>query len=275
MCLGLGAGVRRLNRSWHGAEYDPPIARMRELIAATTELISAMAEGRDARVSRRALRHLGRRLSPEDTDYPRTAIPIWLAAVLPGMARLAGRRADGFLDHPVTTPEWLNEQLLPAIDEGAPAGGTGPPADGVRSVDLCRRRRRSRACPPGGRLHRRLLCDRADLCGPFRPSRFRGPSRSDSAGVSRRGRCGPGGRGRARHDRSLRGGRERREVRDGRPRIRGRLRPLRSGVGDPSAPPPVRSRTPPAGRRASAPPSAPGALTCLISASTGAGVTSG
>ena len=27
--LGLGAGVRRLNASWHAADYDPPVRRMR------------------------------------------------------------------------------------------------------------------------------------------------------------------------------------------------------------------------------------------------------
>ena len=32
--LGLGAGVRRLNASWHAAPYDPPVRRMREMVAA-------------------------------------------------------------------------------------------------------------------------------------------------------------------------------------------------------------------------------------------------
>ena len=47
--LGLGAGVRRLNASWHAAAYDPPVRRMRELVAAARELMAALTEGRDAR----------------------------------------------------------------------------------------------------------------------------------------------------------------------------------------------------------------------------------
>jgi probable F420-dependent oxidoreductase len=153
MTLGLGAGVRRLNRSWHGAEYDPPIARMRELVAATTELISAMAEGRDASSpgEHYDISVVGYRRA---TDYPRTAIPVWIAAVLPGMARLAGRRADGFLDHPVTTPAWLNERLLPAIAEGARRGDRDLPE--VSAAMICAvddddpaRARQAAACTVG------------------------------------------------------------------------------------------------------------------------------
>jgi probable F420-dependent oxidoreductase len=118
LVLGLGAGVRRLNRSWHAGPYDPPVARMREMVAAVRELVAALAEGRDARfpgelydVEVRGLRRPHR--------APRAAVPVWLAAVLPGMTRLAGEVADGFLDHPVTTPRWLSERLIPALDAGA------------------------------------------------------------------------------------------------------------------------------------------------------------
>ena len=153
MCLGLGAGVRRLNRSWHGAEYDPPVRRMRELVAATSELVSAMAEGRDAASPGEYydISVVGYRRS---TAYPRTAIPIWLAAVMPRMARLAGARADGFLDHPVTSAEWLNETLLPAIDAGARQEGRPPPT--VSGALICavdddepERARRAAACTVG------------------------------------------------------------------------------------------------------------------------------
>ena len=116
--LGLGAGVRRLNASWHAGPYDPPVARMREMVAAVRELVAALAEGRDARspgeiydVQVRGLRR--------GHGAPRARVPVWLAAVLPGMTRLAGQVADGFLDHPVTTPRWLAERLLPALDAGA------------------------------------------------------------------------------------------------------------------------------------------------------------
>jgi probable F420-dependent oxidoreductase len=124
--LGLGAGVRRLNASWHGAPYDPPVRRMREMVAAVRELTAALAEGRDARSAGR-LYDIEVRGLRRGYAAPRGALPVWLAAVLPGMTRLAGEVADGFLDHPVTTPAWLADRLLPALREGAARGGREVP----------------------------------------------------------------------------------------------------------------------------------------------------
>lgn len=124
--LGLGAGVRRLNVDWHAAPYDPPLRRMRELVAAVRELVAALASGRGARSPGRLydIRVTGLR---RGLAAPRERVPVWLAAVLPGMTRLAGEIADGFLDHPVTTPAWLAERLLPALDEGAGRAGRARP----------------------------------------------------------------------------------------------------------------------------------------------------
>ncbi len=45
-------------------------------------------------------------------------IPIYIAGVNTGLARLAGEAADGFLVHPFHTPRYLQEVLLPALQEG-------------------------------------------------------------------------------------------------------------------------------------------------------------
>lgn len=126
LVVGLGAGVRRLNASWHAAAYDPPLRRMREMVAAFRELTGALAEGRDARSPGRVydIEVVGLR---RGLPAPRAAVPVWLAAVLPGMTRLAGEVADGFLDHPVTSPEWLRERLLPELRAGAERAGRPVP----------------------------------------------------------------------------------------------------------------------------------------------------
>jgi hypothetical protein len=49
---------------------------------------------------------------------PRPAPPVWLAAVLPGMTALAGEVADGFLDHPVTTPACLADDATARCQRG-------------------------------------------------------------------------------------------------------------------------------------------------------------
>jgi probable F420-dependent oxidoreductase len=126
LTLGLGAGVRRLNERWHAVPYDPPVPRMREMVAAVRALVDGIAAGRDVRLE-------GSHVPIEVVGYRRphralrAVIPVWLAAVRPGMARLAGRIGDGLLDHPVTTPAWLAETLLPALRAGAERAGREPP----------------------------------------------------------------------------------------------------------------------------------------------------
>jgi alkanesulfonate monooxygenase SsuD/methylene tetrahydromethanopterin reductase-like flavin-dependent oxidoreductase (luciferase family) len=131
LVLGLGAGVRRLNERWHAVPYDPPVRRMRETVAAVRELVRAMPAGLRARSP-------GTVVDIDVVGYrrphaaPRRDIPIWLAAVLPGMARLAGEVADGLIDHPVTTPEWVAAELAPAVAAGAErVGRPAPPLAGA------------------------------------------------------------------------------------------------------------------------------------------------
>lgn len=154
MVVGLGAGVRRLNERWHAVSaYDPPVPRMRDHIAAFREIVSALAAGRDARSE-------GRYVDIHVAGYrrqhamTRERIPVWLAAVMPGMARLAGEVADGFLDHPITTPDWLREHLLPPIRTGAERAERPTPevAGGLvvaASADDPAAARRAAACTVG------------------------------------------------------------------------------------------------------------------------------
>jgi probable F420-dependent oxidoreductase len=46
-------------------------------------------------------------------------IPIYIAGVNQGLARLAGEKAQGFHAHPFHTPRYLREMILPAIEQGA------------------------------------------------------------------------------------------------------------------------------------------------------------
>jgi len=46
-------------------------------------------------------------------------IPIYIAGVNTGLAKLAGEVCNGFHAHPFNTPRYLKEVMLPAIDEGA------------------------------------------------------------------------------------------------------------------------------------------------------------
>lgn len=50
-------------------------------------------------------------------------VPIYIAGVNTGLAKLAGELCDGFHVHPFHTPRYLQEVLLPAIAEGAAKNG--------------------------------------------------------------------------------------------------------------------------------------------------------
>ncbi len=54
--------------------------------------------------------------NPGPIQYP--DIPIYIAGVNTGLARLAGEVAQGFHAHPFHTPRYLRELILPAINEG-------------------------------------------------------------------------------------------------------------------------------------------------------------
>jgi probable F420-dependent oxidoreductase len=52
-----------------------------------------------------------------------TLIPIYIAGVNTGLARLAGELCEGFHVHPFHTPRYLAEVLLPAIEQGGKKAG--------------------------------------------------------------------------------------------------------------------------------------------------------
>jgi probable F420-dependent oxidoreductase len=58
---------------------------------------------------------------PGPIDHP--VIPIHMAAVNPVMCRVAGEVADGLRPHPVCTPKYIREVMLPAAAEGAHRAG--------------------------------------------------------------------------------------------------------------------------------------------------------
>ncbi len=55
--------------------------------------------------------------NPGPIDHPE--IPIFIAGVNTGLARLAGEMADGFHVHPLHSPRYLAEVMIPAIEAGA------------------------------------------------------------------------------------------------------------------------------------------------------------
>lgn len=118
--LGLGTQVsahieRRFGMPWP----ESPLGKLREQIAAMRAFWNTWQTG--ARLNYRGeyykLTLMTPFFNPGPIEHPE--IPIYIAGVNTGMARLAGEVADGFLVHPFHSPRYLREVILPAIERGA------------------------------------------------------------------------------------------------------------------------------------------------------------
>ena len=122
--LGLGTQVkahieRRFGMPWPAS----PVTALREQIQVIRALWQAWQQG--GRPNVRGEYHKVTLMTPffSPGPQPHPAIPIFVAGVNPGLARLAGEAADGFLVHPYHSRRYLQEVVQPAIVEGAAGAG--------------------------------------------------------------------------------------------------------------------------------------------------------
>ena len=120
--LGLGAGVKRLNETWHGVEYGRPAPHLRETLEAVRLIMQKAGTGEP-------IRYEG---TYHDIDikgwvrpHPpaRERVPIYTAAVREGMARMAGDVADGLIGHPMCSLRWLDEVIVANVEAGLGRSG--------------------------------------------------------------------------------------------------------------------------------------------------------
>lgn len=121
--LGLGSQVRAHIERRFGAPWDGPARRIRDFVAAIRAIWTSWAEGSPLHYEGEIYRHT---LMPPDfrpTAHGQPVPPIVLAGVRERMIELAGEIADGLLVHPLQTPDYLRETVLPALRAGLAAGG--------------------------------------------------------------------------------------------------------------------------------------------------------
>jgi len=121
--LGLGPQVRAHVERRYSAAFDPPGPRMREYVLALRAIFSAFrGEAKlDFHGKHYDLSFLPPMWNPGPIAVPDP--PIDLAAVNPWMLRMTGELADGVHVHPLNTPTYLRETLLPNLEAGARRGG--------------------------------------------------------------------------------------------------------------------------------------------------------
>jgi probable F420-dependent oxidoreductase len=120
--LGLGAGVKRLNETWHGVEYGRPAPHLRETIEAV-RLIMSQAHGGEPIRFEGDYHDIDIKGWVRPHPAPRESVPIYTAAVQEGMARMAGDVADGLIGHPMCSLRWLDEVLVANFERGLERSG--------------------------------------------------------------------------------------------------------------------------------------------------------
>jgi probable F420-dependent oxidoreductase len=124
--LGLGTQVKAHIERRYGMTFTHPGSRLREYVLALRAIFESFQHGSPLHVDGEYwhLDLLPATWSPGPIEHP--DVPIYVAAVRPWMARMAGEVADGIHVHPFHSARYLEEVVLPAVREGCAASGRDP-----------------------------------------------------------------------------------------------------------------------------------------------------
>jgi alkanesulfonate monooxygenase SsuD/methylene tetrahydromethanopterin reductase-like flavin-dependent oxidoreductase (luciferase family) len=111
--LGLGVSHRPVVEGWHGQTIDKPVAEMREYVA----IVRAILRGESPPAGEKW--QTGFQLGGLD---PRPDVRIYVAALMPGMLRLAGEIADGVILW-LCNPNYIRDVVVPEVTTGRERAG--------------------------------------------------------------------------------------------------------------------------------------------------------
>jgi probable F420-dependent oxidoreductase len=124
--LGLGTQVKAHIERRYSVTFDHPGSRLREYVLALRAIFAAFQgdAALDFDGDYWSFDLLPRMWSPGPIEHP--DVPIYVAAVRPWSARMAGEVADGIHVHPFHSMRYLEDVVLPAAHEGAKEAGRDP-----------------------------------------------------------------------------------------------------------------------------------------------------
>jgi probable F420-dependent oxidoreductase len=125
--LGLGTQVKaHVERRFAMPWPESPANKLRELVLAIRAVWNSWQTGEklNFRGEYYKLTLMTPFFSPAPIEHPR--IPIFIAGVNTGLARLCGEVCDGFHVHPLHTPAYVRDVVKPAITAGAAKAGRDP-----------------------------------------------------------------------------------------------------------------------------------------------------
>ncbi|MGH7787615.1 MAG: TIGR03617 family F420-dependent LLM class oxidoreductase [Candidatus Binatia bacterium] len=121
--LGLGSQVRKHNEERFSVTWTAPVARMREYVLTLRAIWDSWQNGAKPSFTGEHYRYTFTTpfFNPGPIEHPR--IPVAVSAVNPAMCRLAGEVCDGVRLHNFCTRRYLDEVILPNIEQGATKAG--------------------------------------------------------------------------------------------------------------------------------------------------------
>ncbi len=130
--LGLGTQVRAHIERRYGLSWSAPAPWIRDYVNAMRAVWDCWQNGTplDFRSEHYNLNLMVPLFDPGPIDHP--GIPVHIAAIGPNMCAVAGEVADGIRLHPVCTPKFIDEQVMPNLARGAARSGRD-----VGKVDIC------------------------------------------------------------------------------------------------------------------------------------------
>ncbi len=121
--LGLGTQIRTQIEKRFGAEFDRPVARMTELVAALRAIFDTWSTGERLQFRGEYYRHTLMTPTFTPRDNPYGPPPIYVGALGPRLTKATAQHADGLLVMPFGTKRFLHEVTMAAVDDGLAAGG--------------------------------------------------------------------------------------------------------------------------------------------------------
>jgi len=121
--LGLGSQVRKHNEERFSVKWSAPVKRMREYIQTMRAIWDSWQNGTKPSFVGEHYRYtyMTPFFNPGPLENPH--VPVHVSAVNPAMCRLAGEICDGVRLHGFCTRRYLDEVILPNIEEGAKKAG--------------------------------------------------------------------------------------------------------------------------------------------------------
>jgi probable F420-dependent oxidoreductase len=121
--LGLGSQVKGHIERRYGMRWSAPGPWLREYVQALRAIWDCWQNGTklDFQGERYKLSLMVPLFAPPPIEH--SQIPVELAAVNPYMCQVAGEVADGIRAHPIATPRYIAEIMLPAARKGAAKAG--------------------------------------------------------------------------------------------------------------------------------------------------------